>query len=122
MYEISVEDRFSAAHCLREYKGKCEQLHGHNWKVEAAVRARELDEIGLAMDFGDLKGLLKDVLGLLDHSYLNEVEPFDRLNPSSENLARFIFDPLEKKLDGREVEVAKVTAWESEGSKATYSR
>ncbi|MDR2386389.1 MAG: 6-carboxytetrahydropterin synthase QueD, partial [Deltaproteobacteria bacterium] len=90
MYELKVTSHFAAAHNLREFYGRCENLHGHNWFVEAVVRAKELDKIGLAMDFGVIKKNLKAVLEQLDHQYLNEKDEFKVHNPSSENIAKFI--------------------------------
>jgi 6-pyruvoyltetrahydropterin/6-carboxytetrahydropterin synthase len=120
MFELKIEDHFAAAHNLREYQGKCEALHGHNWKVEVVVRARELDGIGLAMDFGDLKKLTGEILDALDHRYLNELEPFMKSNPSSENIAKHIFEMLGARLEGTGLWVHKVTAWESEKACASY--
>lgn len=120
MYELMIETRFAAAHQLRNYKGKCENLHGHNWKVQVAVSAERLNDIGLAMDFGDIKALTNDVIGILDHAMLNEIFPFTEINPSSENIARWIYESLKKKIDTDEIEVASVTVWESETAAATY--
>jgi len=120
MYELMVRRTFAAAHQLRGYKGKCESLHGHNWVVEAFVEARELDHIGLAIDFGVLKRMLSGILEELDHKHLNERAPFDTLNPSSENLARFIHDVLKDSLAGRAVQVCRVRVWESPDACATY--
>lgn len=120
MYELMIETRFAAAHQLRHYKGKCENLHGHNWKVQVAVSAERLNEIGLAMDFGDIKAITNDVIGTLDHAMLNELFPFTEINPSSENIARWIYESLKKKIDTDEIEVASVTVWESDTAAATY--
>ena len=123
MYELKVTQHFAAAHNLREFGGRCENLHGHNWFVEAVVRARELDRIGLALDFGLLKTHLKAVLELLDHQYLNDLPAFQSQNPSSENIALFIFQHLaplvEKETDGR-ARLHSISAWESENASATY--
>ncbi|MDR1677148.1 MAG: 6-carboxytetrahydropterin synthase QueD, partial [Deltaproteobacteria bacterium] len=112
-----------AAHNLREFHGRCENLHGHNWFVEAVVRAKELDKIGLAMDFGLIKKNLNQVLDLLDHQYLNEKEEFKLQNPSSENIAKFIFDRLSPTVteasDGR-AKLYSVSAWESDNASAKY--
>ena len=124
MYEIKVTNRFAAAHNLREFHGRCENLHGHNWFVEAVVRAWELDKIGLAVDFGVVKKLLNDVLDQLDHQYLNEKEEFKTINPSSENIAKFIFDRLAPGVcdisEGR-CHLYSVSAWESDNASATYT-
>jgi 6-pyruvoyltetrahydropterin/6-carboxytetrahydropterin synthase len=114
-----VTGRFAAAHSLRNFKGRCEALHGHNWRVEVVVRGENLDQAGLVMDFGELKALMRQVLDGLDHRYLNEVPPFDRLNPSSELIARYIYQEIARRLPPG-VEMARVSAWESEDSRATY--
>jgi 6-pyruvoyltetrahydropterin/6-carboxytetrahydropterin synthase len=120
MYRAMIEERFSAAHQLRDAKGKPENLHGHNWKVQAAVTAKAVDEIGLVLDFRKLKAALQRVLLPFEHAYLNEVEPFTRQNPSSENIARWIYDRLVEELPDRSVRVARVTVWESEDAGAAY--
>lgn len=119
MFELMVDTTFAAAHQLRGYKGKCEQMHGHNWKVQAHVVAEKLNDIDIAMDFHDLKELLNEVIAPLDHSFLNEIFPFTEKNPSSENIAKWIYDSLNKKLD-EHVQVSAVTVWESETAAATY--
>ncbi len=121
MYELSVTSRFAAAHQLRNYKGRCENLHGHNWKIEAAVAVRELDEIGLGLDFGEIKAALHDVLEELDHKMLNELSMFQQENPSSENIARWIFESLSTRLNDDRVKVSRVTTWESDEARATYT-
>ena len=122
MYEIAVHTYFSSAHSLREYKGKCEDLHGHNWKVAVQVEADTLDSLGMVMDFKTLKQELSNVIQRLDHRYLNDVPPFDTLNPSSENIACYIFQELKQSIDDHRVSVSKVTVWESENSAAVYSK
>ncbi len=116
MYSIRVELKFSSAHNLRGYKGKCESLHGHNWKVEAVCRSRTLDRIGMVMDFAALKRALQDVISGLDHRYLNEIPPFDKINPTSENIARHIYMKLKKKVKG----LSSVVVWENDSCSATY--
>ncbi len=120
MFVIEVQDTFSSAHNLRNYQGKCEKLHGHNWLVKAYVGGEDLDKAGMLIDFKMLKGKLKEILDYLDHSYLNEIEPFDRISPSSENIARFIFHRLKELLKDYPVRVLKVTVYESPGNGATY--
>lgn len=115
MYTIKVEADFSSAHNLRGYKGRCEDLHGHNWKVELTVRAKALNKIGLVEDFRFLKDKLNAVLDKLDHKYLNEINYFKKVNPTSENIAKYIFDCL-RGIKG----IKSVTVWESENSCATY--
>lgn len=120
MYRIIVEDDFSSAHRLREYEGKCSSLHGHNWKVRLTVRATELDRRGITMDFGKLKKLLASLLSRLDHTDLNQVAPFDEINPTAENIARTVFELAAGELPAG-VEVDRVTVWESEKNRVEYS-
>ncbi len=122
MYELKIEDAFAAAHNLREYQGQCEDLHGHNWKVEVVVQADRLDHIGLAIDFKELKNATDAVLSTLDHTYLNEHPAFREQNPSSELIAKFIFEELARRVDREGLWVARVTAWESEKACASYLR
>ena len=116
MYEIKVYSSFSAAHNLRNYRGKCENLHGHNWKVEAIFAYETLDKDGLAVDFKDAKAMLKAVLAEFDHSYLNETGFFKNANPTSENMAKLIYDELKKK----DAHIQSVSVWENDNSCATY--
>lgn len=118
MYTITVTARFSSAHNLRGYKGKCEDLHGHNWTVELTASSPTLNELGMVADFTDLKAVLGDIISALDHKYLNDIECFKKVNPTSENLAKYIFDKANGKLPG--VKIEKATVWETEGSSATY--
>lgn len=119
MYELMVTGRFAAAHSLRNFNGRCEALHGHNWRVEVVVRGDTLDKAGLIMDFGELKSAMNQVMDKLDHRYLNEIEPFDELNPSSELIAKYLYEEISQRLPAG-VEMARVSAWESEDSRATY--
>lgn len=120
MFELMVDTTFAAAHQLRGYKGKCEQMHGHNWKVQVHVVAEKLNDIDIAIDFHDLKELLDEVITPLDHSFLNDIFPFTEKNPSSENIAKWIYDSLNKKLSDEHVQVSAVTVWESDTASATY--
>lgn len=122
MYELTIEEHFSAAHQLRNYGGKCERMHGHNWKVQVHVVAERLNELDLAMDFHDLKRITEEAISPLDHSFLNEIFPFTEKNPSSENIAKWIFDTLKKKIDTEDdnIHLTAVTVWESETASATY--
>jgi 6-pyruvoyltetrahydropterin/6-carboxytetrahydropterin synthase len=116
MYEIKVKSSFSAAHNLRNYRGKCENLHGHNWNIEAIFAYKGLSKTGMAVDFKEAKSLLESVLEEFDHSYLNETGVFKRLNPTSENMAKLIYDGIKKK----NRRVASVSVWENDNSCATY--
>ena len=113
MYEITVEKHFDAAHYLRGYKGKCEKVHGHRYTIRVKVSAAKLNEIGLAYDFTDLKRHLQEILDSYDHSCLNDVKPFDKINPSAENIAGTIYKELKKKLKGEAVTLSAVEAWET---------
>ncbi len=121
MYEISVEQHFDAAHFLRGYQGKCEALHGHRFRVVAKVRAAGVNDIGLAYDFAELKQRLDGILSRFDHTCLNDVAPFDRINPSSENIATTIYDELKLKLAGAPVSLSAIEVWESPQSGVAYS-
>lgn len=120
MYSLKVCTSFAAAHCLINYQGDCENLHGHNWKVEVSVTARELDRAGLGIDFKLLKQETNELLKSLDHKYLNELAPFREASPSSENLARFIYSELAVKLNNDNIKVSVVTVWESDFACASY--
>jgi 6-pyruvoyltetrahydropterin/6-carboxytetrahydropterin synthase len=120
MYEITVYSHFSGAHRLRYLHGKCEDLHGHNWKVEVSVVSHRLSKEGVVIDFGILKQKVEKVLKLLDHTYLNDLPYFSGTEPSSENIAKYIFERLKGELKGHPGALKRVTAWESETSSATY--
>jgi 6-pyruvoyltetrahydropterin/6-carboxytetrahydropterin synthase len=117
MYDIKVKGSFSAAHNLRNYKGKCEHLHGHNWAVEAVFRYDILDKAGMAIDFKLAKKLLKDVTEKIDHSYLNKAKVIKGINPTSENIAKFIYDSIARKNKN----IRSVSVWENENSCAIYA-
>jgi len=120
-YSLTVRASFAAAHRLKEYEGNCERLHGHNWRVEVTVESGVLDERGIAVDFREIKNVLSGLLSVYDHKYLNEVPPFDAMNPSSENLARHLFEEMEKRIPAP-ARVARVAVWESEDARAEYFR
>lgn len=122
MYELKIISQFAGAHQLRNFGGKCEELHGHNWKIEVYVTGNKLDEDGLLIDFALVKKETKKALNKLDHKFLNELEPFKSVNPSSENIARYIYESLSKKLNNENVRVSKVTAWESDTACATFTQ
>ena len=120
-FEVMIERNFSSAHQLRGYKGKCENLHGHNYKIEIYARGRELDNIGLLVDFGELKDAADEVVQYLDHRNINELPPFDaELNPSAENLARYILERVASRVGDERVRVYKVRCFETPTSVATY--
>jgi 6-pyruvoyltetrahydropterin/6-carboxytetrahydropterin synthase len=120
MYSLKIATSFAAAHCLINYQGDCENLHGHNWKVEVVVTAVALDNAGLGIDFKILKRETNSLLQTLDHKYLNELSPFLNISPSSENLACFIYKELSLKLNNDNVKVETVTVWESDFASASY--
>ncbi len=121
MYQISVEQHFDAAHFLRGYQGKCEALHGHRYQVVVTLKASRLDGIGLAYDFTELKRHLGDILSRFDHTCLNDVAPFDSINPSAENIASTIYGELKPRLEGALVALSCVEVWESPQNRVAYS-
>ncbi|MDD5355863.1 MAG: 6-carboxytetrahydropterin synthase QueD [Candidatus Omnitrophica bacterium] len=121
MFEISVKEDFSSAHNLRGYKGKCESLHGHNWQVEVIVFSKKLDKIGMVMDFKKLKEIVHKSIKDLDHTYLNDIAYFKKVNPTSENIAKYIFNKISPLVKKESVALKSVSVWESQDSKATYS-
>ncbi len=116
MYEIKVKANFSSAHNLRNYRGKCEHLHGHNWIVEAVFAYKKLDSDGMAIDFKEAKAILKAVIENMDHAYLNELKDFKSKNPTSENIAKLIHDKVKKMSSA----IKSISVWENESSCATY--
>ncbi len=119
-YEVSVEASFAASHQLRGYKADLEPLHGHNFRVEAFMTSRQLDELGLVIDFVELEGELRHVLAPYDHRHLNDLPPFDRLNPTTENMARHFYEQLSERLRDKPVRVQRVRVWEAPTYSATY--
>jgi len=120
MFRLEVETVFAAAHQLRGYQGKCERLHGHNWRVRAAISAEQVDERGIVMDFALLRERLHQCTAALDHRLLNEISPFNRINPTSENVAHFLAERLAELLP-EGVQVAEVAVWESDNCAAIYA-
>ena len=122
MFEVSVEETFAAGHALRGYKGKCENMHGHNYRVRVTLEGRELDSVGLLYDFVHLKQVIQGVIRSLDHRYLNEFPPFDVLNPSAENISKYIYDETSKQMKAaaRGPRIASITVWETDTTAATY--
>ncbi len=120
MYEVKVVSNFSGAHQLKEIGGKCEELHGHNWKVEVFINGKDLDSQGMLIDFQIVKRYLNGILSELDHKYLNDLPQFKGTNPSSENIANYIFNALKQKIADSKVMVTKVSVWESDNTCASY--
>ena len=121
MFRLKIITSFAAAHCLINYQGDCENLHGHNWRVEVTVRASVLDDAGLGIDFKILKSETNQLLKTLDHKYLNELPFFSGISPSSENISRFLYKELSNKLDNDNIKVEVITVWESDFACASYS-
>jgi 6-pyruvoyltetrahydropterin/6-carboxytetrahydropterin synthase len=120
LFTVFIESRFSAAHRLVGYKGHCGRVHGHTWKVRVEVKTDRIDEIGISMDFKDLRSLTESVLSRLDHQNINEIPPFDKMNPTAENLSRHIFEEIGRQLPSG-IRMAGVTVWESENHAVTYT-
>jgi 6-pyruvoyltetrahydropterin/6-carboxytetrahydropterin synthase len=120
MYELKVTTRFAAAHRLAMVGEKCENLHGHNWKIEAVVSGEGLDDAGVLMDFGAVKTRLRAIMARLDHTFLNELEFFQGLQPTSERIAAYVAAELSRSIDNPSVRVSRVSAWESEDACATW--
>ena len=123
MFEVTIEETFAAGHALRNYKGKCENVHGHNYRCQVTFQGEQLDEIGLLVDFVELKRSVHAVLDRMDHQWLNDFPPFDKLNPSAENMAKFIFDEVSAGMKAaNDARLARVRLWETDTACATYSR
>lgn len=124
MYEVLIRTNFSGAHSLRAYKGECVNLHGHNWKVEVSVTAIELNKSGMIIDFKVLEKALEEIIGRFDHKNINEIKPFDQMNPTAENLARWVFDELLKQIPKKynSTKVLRVSVWETDKYCASYSQ
>ena len=121
MFEVTIEETFAAGHALRNYRGKCENVHGHNYRCQVTLEGAELDSIGLLVDFVELKKVVHGVLDRMDHQWLNDFPPFDVLNPSAENMARYICEQVTAQLTPREgVRVGLVKLWETDTASATY--
>jgi len=121
MFEVTIEETFAAGHALRNYHGKCENVHGHNYRCQVTVTGPELDSVGLLVDFVELKKVVHGVLDRMDHQWLNDFPPFDALNPSAENMAKFIYDEVSRSLKTPQgAKVAQIRLWETDTSSATY--
>jgi 6-pyruvoyltetrahydropterin/6-carboxytetrahydropterin synthase len=122
MYTLKVITDFAAAHSLRDYPGDCRRLHGHNWKVEVEVCSKELDELGMVLDFKIIRQLARKVGDELDHRYLNDIPPFDQINPTAENIAAHFFRRISEELNNSRAEVHAVTLWETERASVRYTK
>ena len=121
MFEVAVEHTFASGHALRGYRGKCENVHGHNYRVRITMEGEQLDSTGLLVDFLDVKRVMGDAIEYLDHRFINELTPFDKINPSAENIAKYFYDRVSEGLKGETpVRVAQVTVWETDTSSAVY--
>lgn len=120
-YTLKVLTEFASAHTLRGYDGPCRRMHGHNWKVEVEVNTSSLDESGMGLDFKVIKTAAREIGDRLDHQYLNDIDPFDRLNPTAENIAAYFFQELSEKLNNKRVSVHSVTLWETDRACVRYS-
>jgi 6-pyruvoyltetrahydropterin/6-carboxytetrahydropterin synthase len=122
MFEVSVEQTFAAGHALRGYRGKCENVHGHNYKVRVTLEGAELDSVGLLCDFVHMKQILREIIRSLDHQYLNDLEPFRAVNPSAENLAKYFYDEAAQQIAALAVRarIADITVWETDATSASY--
>jgi len=122
MFEVSVEETFSAGHALRGYKGKCENPHGHNYRVQVTLEGPQLDSIGLLIDFTELKRVIRSVIQRLDHQFINDLEPFITVNPSAENMAKYFYDEVTTQLQGLPggARVTDIVIWETDTASARY--
>ena len=121
MFVLKIVTDFASAHSLRDYPGDCARLHGHNWQVEVSVCSQVLDDSGIAIDFREIKKQTKLVVKRLDHQYLNEIKPFDVLNPTAENIAKYFFDEIALLITNKDVKVKEIMIWETPRSAVTYS-
>jgi 6-pyruvoyltetrahydropterin/6-carboxytetrahydropterin synthase len=122
MFEVTIEQTFAAGHALRNYHGKCENVHGHNYRCQVTMEGDQLDDTGLLVDFVLLKKVVGAVIDRMDHQWLNDFPPFDVLNPSAENIAKFIYDEVIKGIQTPRVRLGSVKLWETDTSVATYRR
>lgn len=120
LYELYVKDSFAAAHALKGYDGNCSNLHGHNWEVEAFIQCTRLNKLGIGVDFRDVKTVITDVLSKLDHTNLNELAEFGNINPTAENLSKFLYTELSRRLNTEHIKVSKITVFESPECGSSY--
>jgi 6-pyruvoyltetrahydropterin/6-carboxytetrahydropterin synthase len=121
MYTLTVVTDFSASHIIPGHPGKCARLHGHNWKVEISVQAKALNELGMAVDFADVKAIAKNVIDEVDHRHLNDIPPFDTISPTAENVSAWFYQRLSKLINTQDISVSAVTLWETDRSRVQYS-
>ncbi len=121
LYTLKITLDFAAAHSLRDYPGNCSRLHGHNWKVEAEVVAPHLNDVGMGIDFKVIRTAAREIAERLDHQNLNEISPFDKINPTAENIAAYFYNELAKILNDDRVKVSSITIWETERASVRYS-
>ncbi len=120
-YKLKILTDFASAHTLRDYPGACSRMHGHNWKVEVEVYANELDDMGMVIDFKSIKKTTRDICQQLDHQYLNDIPPFDQINPTAENIAKYLYQQLDKAFTSKPARIHAITLWETERACVTYS-
>jgi 6-pyruvoyltetrahydropterin/6-carboxytetrahydropterin synthase len=122
MFQVTVDETFSSGHALRGYKGKCENVHGHNYKVRVTLEGPQLDSAGLLYDFTHLKRVIREIVGGVDHKFLNDMAPFDVINPSAENLAKYFYDETTRQMNAMPegARVTSITIWETDTTSATY--
>jgi 6-pyruvoyltetrahydropterin/6-carboxytetrahydropterin synthase len=122
MFQVTVDENFSSGHALRGYKGKCENVHGHNYKVRVTLEGPQLDSVGLLYDFTHLKRVIREIVGGVDHKFLNDMAPFDVINPSAENLAKYFYDETTRQMNAMPegARVTSITIWETDTTSATY--
>lgn len=120
-YTMKILLDFAAAHLLRDYEGVCNRLHGHNWKVEVLVTATKLDDVGMGMDFKVIKDATRELIGKLDHRNLNDIPPFDKINPTAENISEYLYSELAKVLNTNGIKVSAVTLWETDRASVTFT-
>jgi 6-pyruvoyltetrahydropterin/6-carboxytetrahydropterin synthase len=120
-YSLKIVTDFASAHTLRDYPGQCSRMHGHNWKVEAEVEATHLDEVGMGVDFKVIKQNTREITDRLDHHYLNEIPPFDQINPTAEHIAAYLYRELSDKINADHIQVKAITLWETERACVRYS-
>ena len=120
-YKLKTITEFASAHTLRDYPGACSRMHGHNWKVELEVVASSLDEMGMAVDFKKMKTVANEVGDVLDHRYLNDIEPFTSINPTAENIAAYMYHEISSRLNSDTIKVFALTLWETDRASVRYS-